>query len=136
MENNQIKKGKVMRNTLKHTGSYLEDVNFHITNCDESCEDLARCMKALNWSWVNSKFETPSSIEIKNTLLNLFELGEKYLMRAVREDLEKVDGAYSIASGGFILTFLFNHRTMELYGLKVVFDIWQHKIEQRNVNFS
>lgn len=125
-----------MRNTLKKTESYFENVNFHITNCDESCEDLARCMKALNWNWVDSKFETPSSIEIKNTLLNLFELGEKYVLRSVKEDLEKVDGAYTIASGGFILTFLFNHRTMELYGLKVVFDIWQHKIEQRNVNFS
>ena len=119
-----------MRDTLKKTESYFGDVKFHITNCDESCEDLARCMKALNWNWAGSNFETPSSIEIKNTLLNLFELGEKGVMRGEKEDLEKIDGAYTIATGGFILTFLFNHRTMELYGLKVVFDIWQYKMNR------
>ena len=119
-----------MRDTLKKTESYFEDVKFHITNCDESCEDLARCMKALNWNWAGSNFETPSSIEIKNTLLNLFELGEKGVMRGEKEDLEKIEGAYTIATGGFILTFLFNHRTMELYGLKVVFDIWQYKMNR------
>ena len=54
-------------------------------------------MKALNWNWAGSNFETPSSIEIKNTLLNLFELGEKGVMRGVKEDLEKIDGAYTIA---------------------------------------
>lgn len=118
-----------MRDFLMKTADYIEDVNFHITNCDESCEDLARCLKALKWNWANSNFETPSGIEVKNVLLNLYERGEKELLKTFSEDLEKFDGCYTIASGGFILNFYFNNKTMELYHLDVLFDIWQYKMK-------
>lgn len=121
-----------MREYLKRTEQYFEDVEFHIHNSKESCKDLARCLEALNWSWARSNFETPSAEEIKDLLIDLFERGEREVCNHTRDYLLKCDGCYMTSTGGFNVYFYFNVETMELYSLDVVFDIWQYKMKIKN----
>lgn len=119
-----------MRDYLKKANTYLEDVQFHIYDSEESCKDLAKCLEALKWKWARSNFETPSAEEIKDLLYSLFERGESIVRVLDREELQKFNGCYDIGTGGFTIYFYFNVETMELYKLNVIFDIWQYKMER------
>lgn len=115
-----------MSKTLKKTDSYLSDVKEYIIENEERCKNLSECMELLGWKWFDSNFTTPTSTEIRLCLLELFERTEEKILRFDYDAL-KESGCYSVCCRGFVINFLYSVKSMELYGLRVYFDIYGYK---------
>ena len=119
-----------MREYLFKGPEYQECVKKFVYENMENCERLCKSMEVLNWKWADASADNgiPNAKEIHDTILNMFEWGEHYILRRPTEALMKFDGSFTAKTGGLVFHWLWNPKTFELYDFEIMFDIWEHKI--------
>ena len=108
---------------------YQEQVKELVYDNIEYCEKLSKCMEALNWKWCDAvaSNKIPNAMEIHNTIIGMFEYCEDEIFEKSEERLTKFDGSYTVKTGGLVLHWLWNPKTLEFYEFEIMFDIWDHE---------
>ena len=108
---------------------YQEQVKELVYDNMEECEKLSKCMEALNWKWCDAAASNkiPNAMEIHNTIIDLFEHCENDIFEKSEERLMKFDGSYTAKTGGLVLRWLWNPKTLEFYEFEIMFDIWDYE---------
>ena len=108
---------------------YQEQVKKLVYDNIEYCEKLSKCMEALNWKWCDAVAanKIPNAMEIHNTIIGMFEYCEDEIFEKSEEWLTKFDGSYTAKTGGLVLRWLWNPKTLEFYEFEIMFDIWDYE---------
>lgn len=108
---------------------YQEQVKELVYDNMEECEKLSKCMEALNWKWCDAAASNkiPNAMEIHNTIIGLFEYCENDIFEKSEERLMKFDGSYTAKTGGLVLRWLWNPKTLEFYEFEIMFDVWDYE---------
>ena len=111
------------------SAEYQEQVKELVYENMENCEKLSKCMEALNWKWCDAAAPNriPNAMEIHNTIISLFETCENDIFEKDEERLMKFDGSYTAKTGGLVLHWLWNPKTLEFYEFEIMFDIWDYE---------
>ena len=96
-------------------------------NFDEKCKNLSQCMRILGWQWADAINGYPSPTEVASTIIHMHKSIFEHFSNASYECLRMNGGQFTIKSGGFEMNLYYNLERLELNGIDLKFDIWEHK---------